>query len=61
MAKILPFKRPSPKKMHKGKSLCRDGFHKWVVVTETKFDVKQGQLVSVYKCDRCGKTKVVSH
>lgn len=61
MAVILPFKRPSPMEKHKGKSLCREGFHKWKVVTEKKFDVKQGKLVTLYECARCGKTKVEAH
>lgn len=58
---ILPFKRPSAKDKHKGKTLCRSGFHKWKVVTERKFDVKQGKLVTQYRCTRCGSEKVKAH
>ncbi|WP_347330001.1 hypothetical protein [Marinimicrobium locisalis] len=58
---ILPFKRPSAKEKHKGKTLCRSGFHKWKVVTEKKFDVKQGKLVTVYECSRCGERKTTAH
>lgn len=58
MADILPFKRPSPFEKHKGKSLCKSGFHKWVIWKEKQFDVKQGKLVSVYQCSRCGAQKV---
>ncbi len=61
MADILPFKRPSPKQKHKGKTLCRSGFHKWQVVTGQQFDVKQGRLVTRYKCQRCGTEKVEAH
>jgi len=61
MAKILEFKRPSPKKIHQGKTLCREGFHKWVVVTDSKFDIKKGKLVTVYECERCGKQKVTTN
>ncbi|WP_188149843.1 hypothetical protein [Teredinibacter waterburyi] len=57
MADILPFKRKTPAEKHKGKSLCVHGFHKWVVQTEKKFDVKQGKLVTVYRCARCSKEK----
>jgi len=57
LSTILPFKKPSPAKKHKGKTLCRSGFHKWAVQTENKFDVKQGKLVTVLKCSRCGETK----
>lgn len=55
---VVPFKRPSAAQKHKGKSLCRSGFHKWVIVTDKQFDVKQGRLVTVYKCSRCGEEKV---
>lgn len=58
MADILPFKRKSPFEKHKGKTLCRSGFHKWAVVKEKQFDVKQGKLVTVYKCERCSEQKV---
>jgi len=57
MADVLPFKKPKPKDKHKGKSLCKSGFHKWQAVTETPFDVKQGKLISQYRCSRCGATK----
>ena len=57
MADILPFKRPRPGEKHKGKTLCRSGFHKWVVDKEKQFDTRQGRLVTVYRCTRCGATK----
>lgn len=64
MADILPFKKPAKTKADKsaGKAntLCRQGHHKWVIVTEQKFDVKQGRLVTVYKCSRCDKSKVMA-
>ncbi|WP_339897724.1 hypothetical protein [uncultured Gilvimarinus sp.] len=58
MTNVLPFKRPSPKQKHKGKTLCKSGFHKWKVVTAQQFDVKQGKLVTKSKCERCGEEKV---
>ncbi|MFL0810623.1 MAG: hypothetical protein K6L76_09430 [Agarilytica sp.] len=60
MDNVVPFKAPkkkSPKEKHKGKTLCRHGYHKWKVVTENQFDVKQGKLVTVSECERCGKRK----
>lgn len=57
MAKILKFKKPSPKDRNKGKTLCLHDFHKWKVVSERKFDVKRGRLVTLYCCERCGKEK----
>ena len=61
MADIIPFKKPKLKDKHKGKSLCRSGFHKWEIVQEKQFDVKQGKLVTVYVCKRCGERKTVAH
>lgn len=58
MADILPFKRPSAAEKFKGKTLCREGFHKWVVDKEKQFEVKSGKLVTIYVCVRCGEKKV---
>ena len=56
-AKILAFKRPSARDRNRGKTLCLNNFHKWQVVSERKFDVKQGRLVTLYRCQRCGREK----
>lgn len=61
MGDVLPFKRPKLQDKFKGQSLCRDGFHKWEVVTDKRFDVKQGRLVTVYRCSRCGKQQTKAH
>jgi hypothetical protein len=60
MAEILKFKRPKATERHKGKGLCREGFHKWVVDKQSVFDVKQGRLVTRYRCKRCGKVRTTS-
>ena len=60
MADILTFKKKKPSDRHKGKTLCRSGFHKWQVVKEKQFDVRQGRLVTIYRCKRCGKQKVTA-
>jgi len=57
MADIIQFKKPKLKDKHKGKTLCRHGFHKWVVSKQKPFDVKTGKLVTAYKCSRCDATK----
>jgi len=57
MGKILQFKKPKPSQKHKGKTLCKSGFHKWSMETEQTFDVKQGKLVTAYTCVRCGAKK----
>ena len=57
MGDVVRFKRPSPAQQHKGKTLCKSGFHKWVVEKRQPFDVKTGKLVTVYRCSRCGATK----
>lgn len=61
MSEVIPFRKPSLKEKHKGKTLCRHGHHKWVVDKAKQFDVKQGKLVTLYSCIRCGKQKVMAH
>jgi hypothetical protein len=56
-ADVIPFRRPKPAEKARGKTLCREGFHKWVVSKNQRFDVKQGKLVTVYRCSRCGAEK----
>ena len=58
MADILAFRKKKLSEKHKGKTLCKNGFHKWEVINEKQFDVKQGKLVTVYACSRCGVQKV---
>jgi len=58
MNNILVFKRPSPFVKHKGKTLCKSGFHQWKIKTEQQFDVKAGKLVTVSVCARCAQTKI---
>ena len=57
MAQILKFKPKSPKEKHKGKTLCKNGFHKWEIDQKKQFDVKSGKLVTIYVCSRCGTRK----
>lgn len=57
MTNVVQFKKPSQKEKAKGKTLCRNGFHKWKVWQKKQFDVKSGKLVTVLKCERCGETK----
>ena len=57
MGEVVKFKLPSALQKNRGRTLCKNGFHKWEVLTEKLFDVKQGKLVTVYQCKRCGKTK----
>lgn len=57
-AEILLFRKPKASEKFKGRSLCREGFHKWVADKKTTFDVKAGKLVTRYTCARCGQTKI---
>lgn len=57
MGDVLPFKRPSLKEKAQGKTLCKSGFHQWVITSTNVFDVKQGKLITAYRCKRCGKEK----
>jgi hypothetical protein len=61
MADIIQFKKPRAADKARGKTLCRRGFHKWTVATDSRFDSKQGRLVTLYRCSRCGATKTTSH
>jgi len=61
MADIIPFKKPTLKDKHRGNTLCRRGHHKWVVENNRQFDVKQGELLTAYRCTRCDKIKVKKH
>jgi hypothetical protein len=57
MGEIIKFKKPSLKEKAEGKTLCKHGFHRWQVAVERKFDVKQGKLVTLLRCARCGKER----
>lgn len=57
MGDVIKFKRPSQHAQRDGRTLCASGFHKWKAQTEKRFDVKQGKLVTVERCERCGKTR----
>jgi hypothetical protein len=56
VGEVVKFKRPTP--VHKRKTLCRHGFHKWVLDQAQQFDVKLGRLVTVHHCERCGKRRI---
>jgi hypothetical protein len=57
MGEVIRFKKPKAAEQARGKTLCREGFHRWVVFNDKQFDVRQGRLVTVYRCSRCGATK----
>ena len=57
MGEVVQFKRPKLEQLHKGKTLCRSGFHKWEILKEKQFEVKLGKLITVYQCKRCLKIK----
>ncbi|MCR9280025.1 MAG: hypothetical protein NXH85_18860 [Pseudomonadaceae bacterium] len=47
-------------KQARGKTLCGRGFHRWQVASERPFDVKLGKLVTLERCERCGKERTFS-
>lgn len=57
MGDVIRFRKPKAADKHRGKGLCRSGFHKWTIVQEKPFDVRQGKLVTLYRCRRCGATR----
>jgi hypothetical protein len=58
---VVRFKKPTAARQAQGKTLCRRGFHKWAVAKDNRFDSKQGRLVTLYRCVRCGATKTTAH
>ena len=61
MGDVVPFKKRSSAERAKDKTLCQSGFHRWEVVKEKQFDVRQGRLVTIYRCRRCGRQKTEAH
>ena len=61
MADIIQFRKPGASEKARGKTLCRRGFHKWVIAQDKQFDSQQGRLITVYRCSRCGVTKTKAH
>ncbi|NJN52633.1 MAG: hypothetical protein HC809_13635 [Gammaproteobacteria bacterium] len=68
MGDVIKFVRRTPKAVAKdaakalkqkanGRTLCDRGFHRWLVESRKPFDVKQGRLVTLHRCERCGTTK----
>ncbi len=57
MGEVVQLKRKKVLDKHKGNTLCRSGFHRWMIIKKQQFDVKQGKLITVYQCTRCQKTK----
>ena len=55
MSNVVAFRKPSLKQKAQGKTLCKNGFHKWEVWQQKQFDVNSGKLVTVMQCKRCGK------
>lgn len=54
MGEVIPFRR---KKQPPARGLCQHGFHKWRIWKDKQFDVKEGRLVTVLRCERCGVQK----
>lgn len=58
MGDVIPFK-PARRRKPPSKTLCKSGFHQWVPDPKKQFDVKQGKLVTIERCARCGLTRTV--
>lgn len=57
MGDVIPFRKSRRVKAQDGRTLCRNGHHKWEIVQAQRFDVKQGRLVTVLRCARCNAVK----
>ena len=60
MGDVVRFRKPSQKEKARSRTLCSRGFHKWVVDKEKQFDVKQGRLITIHRCQRCGQMKTTA-
>ena len=56
MSNVISLKKAKQRRAE-GKTLCSSGFHKWQLLAERRFDVKQGKLVSTQRCLRCGERR----
>ncbi|MCK5881114.1 MAG: hypothetical protein KAG18_04505, partial [Sinobacterium sp.] len=45
----------------KKKLMCKNSHHKWRIYTAQRFDVKEGKLLTIYKCEHCGIDKTEMH
>jgi hypothetical protein len=58
MGDVIPFRRRQRRSLdQQGRALCSSGHHKWEIVQAQRFDIKQGRLVTVFRCKRCNVTK----
>ncbi|SEP09792.1 hypothetical protein [Aquisalimonas asiatica] len=58
MADVIPLQRRQRRqRKREGDTLCRAGRHRWEVVTESRFDVREGRLMTVLRCSRCGRER----
>jgi hypothetical protein len=67
MADVIPLKDAARRKAARakaerkdrarGRTLCGRGFHKWAIDQRKQFDLHEGRLVTVERCERCGATR----
>jgi len=50
-------RRRTNREKARGRTLCDRGFHKWAIDQRKQFDVRQGKLITVRRCERCGATR----
>jgi hypothetical protein len=53
------YRKAKRKEQARGKTLCKSGRHKWVWDQKKQFDVREGKLVSIKRCNRCGAQETV--
>jgi hypothetical protein len=51
--KLSSVKRARQQDKAKGLTLCGAGFHQWTIVSHTRFDVREGKLLTTERCARC--------
>ena len=56
MSNVVNLKK-AKRKRAEHQTFCDAGFHKWMTLTERRFDVKEGKLISAERCKRCGRER----
>ena len=49
MGEVIHFKKPKAAEKARGKTLCREGFHRWVVFVITSYSIHYTKLYDIEK------------
>ena len=57
--KLNTIKRARLQDKARAATQCSSGFHKWKFVIDSRFDVRQGKLVTTERCERCHEERTM--